>query len=81
MSAATNEQGRPGMICAAALERPWTWQNSRSGEQAASERSCGETSAVSTVRPPKRGSGSGVTRSRKESASSRPWFKVPYSEP
>lgn len=45
------------MICAAARERPWTWQNNRSGEHAASERSHGDTTTASTIRPSKRGSG------------------------
>lgn len=57
--AATKEYGQPGMNCEALLARPYTWQNSRSAEQAASERSHGDTSTASTIRPPgQRGNGS-----------------------
>ena len=47
------------MNCDAVFARPYTWQNSRSAEHGASERSHGDTSTAGTRRPPsKRGSDS-----------------------
>ncbi|KWX10781.1 hypothetical protein TR74_01575 [Carbonactinospora thermoautotrophica] len=58
------------------------WQNSRPGLVAASGRGQGLTSTAGTIRPsPVFGSGGAASRSRRRSASIRPWFTPPYNAP
>ena len=81
-SAATNEYGHPGIICAAFLPRPRTWQNIRSGLVSASGRSHAVTSTASRIRPSGHaGSGSPATAVRSRPNSARPAFTASYSAP
>jgi hypothetical protein len=81
-SAATNEYGQPGIICAEPLPRPYTWQNSRSPLVAASGRSQLDTSTANMIRPSApRGSASPVSAARSRPMSTRPALTASYNAP
>jgi hypothetical protein len=76
-SAATQEYGQPGIICAFPLPRAYVWQNSRCGLVSASGRSQFETSQASLIRPSShRRSGIAPTARRSRPATISPQFRA-----
>ena len=74
-SAATNEYGQPGIICAFPLPRAYVWQNRRSGLVSASGRSQLLTSTASRIRPSAQaGNGSAASDRRSRPICTRPLF-------
>ncbi|MDQ0688928.1 hypothetical protein QFZ56_007891 [Streptomyces achromogenes] len=77
-SAATIENGQPGIIWCLPSPRPNVWQKARSAQVLASGRSHGETSATSTIRPSAAlGNGIEASARRSRATSIRPWLRPP----